>query len=68
MFTIFSTLKDDADLILRYSKDILDKRGEPVLFEIEGDISKITKLKHNPIPLNIVREIISGNFEGVFKA
>ncbi len=68
MLTIFSTLKDDANLILRYSKELLAKKGIPVLFEIEGDISKITKLNHTPIPLGIVQKIICGNFEGVFKA
>lgn len=67
MFNIFSTLKDDANRILSYSKELLDKKGTPVLFETEDDISTMRKLQYIPIPIDIVRKIISGKFEGVFK-
>lgn len=66
MFNIFFTLKEDANLILDYSTELVDKKGTPVVFELGGDVSNVGELKHVLIPVNIAKKISMGNFDGLF--
>lgn len=57
---IFQTLTESARQITIIGERLAGKKGEPVIFEFEGDVRNIQQLSHISLPIKLAQQIING--------